>query len=303
MSEVNRNCPRYERRGSAKPNLLGRGGAGPPASRLVAQRETHQHVANSCIRFRARVHQEVVTRNLMEVSAELRGQQAGIDRQRHRVLQSLQDRYWCFHPADTSRAEIDAAQFIERVRGDNGTVADLLLHLRVVEVGLRCRLSHHPPHLGIIHIELAKGLDLANEMSSQREKDCPPVGELPMRGQEDELIGGEPDLSRQRQSNGATHRKTDQGGSLSTASQVTPRVPRGVQPLFGTHLPQTSAVWPEAWQQDAARGHAGRGKLLRQRSHVSRCAQKTVDQEGAGRSAVEVELAMIWMGVENVTHV
>src|SRR4051812_49808683 len=107
MSEANRNCPRYERRASAKPNLLGRGGAASRSSRLLAQRETHQHVANSCIRFTARVHQEVVTRNLMEVSAQLRGQPAGIDPQRHPVFPSPQEPYWWLHPTHTSRPQND----------------------------------------------------------------------------------------------------------------------------------------------------------------------------------------------------
>ena len=143
---------------------------------------------------------------------------------------------------------------------------------------------------------------MAYEVPSDGKEHRLAIGKLPMWRKQDEVIRRQAGFGSETQRNGPAHRKANQRRSLGSVPDFFPRRACGVQPLFCVNAAQSADLRPKARKQDPATGDSFRGQGLGKRSHVSRRAQKTMDQEDAGLAFADGELAMIWMGIENVTH-
>jgi hypothetical protein len=131
----------------------------------------------------------VIAGNLAQVSAHARRERAGMRRQRRRVLEALDDGRRSSDPRCAGgRADADPAQLVERARGNGGGVAKRVSHLGIIEVGARGQLRQHPPHVGAVKIDPAERFELADHVLGDRQHQRAPVGEPPMRRQQDELI-------------------------------------------------------------------------------------------------------------------
>ena len=189
----------------------------------------------------------------------------------------------------SGRGVVDAPQLVQRVGRDGERVAKLLAHARIVKIDSWRHLGKDAARFRILEIRAAKGAEIVNEVLAYGQNERPFVDKFPMRRQENELIGSQAGLDRELESDRAAHGEADQRGVRGALPRFDPGGAGGVEPVGGANATQLARRRGKPGKEDAARGHAGLGERMRQRTHIARGAEKAVDQEGARRARRELK--------------
>lgn len=180
----------------------------------------------------------------------------------------------CGFPGGTT-----GANYLVNNRDGEGYLANCLAYGWIVEVGGRHRAPKIALHHRVGEIGPRKRFELSEKHPDQGPQGLvPALAELPEWCEKDEMVGWGRFL-RGDDREGTTHRKTSQNYSAVSLTEGAESGSNCIDPFVATATGKGVDLMTKTRKQRDFDRHAKFMRKLGQRTHLSRCARKTVDQE------------------------